>query len=674
MFRPIITRLTLLGKRPFERTEKDFLSIFSPANGSPAGRIIEELQKKGRECGMNLDKRVSELMELSRDRMGKKAAAKVNEAWKLAKAFHEGQVRKLDGAPYVTHCVDVAYNGLSWGMTDVAATCAALLHDAIEDAPEEMEAKRRIKAFDPQVFEIVLSLSKIRNLRTGAGDLPATYRRILGAASKDLRVLLIKTFDVYHNSDTLEVHGRAQAKNKASLALIYVGIARRLGIMLLADALIDRILPHLMPVQHDRAKASLKEMQKKGVGSMKRLIPELKAVIGPGFADSYEMETRTLGDYFHLTEKPGTGQLMRIGWPTFRLRLLVADDDAAWRVLGKMHGRFGPLPRHVRDYLNAPRVNGFQALSTRIIWDGRPLSVQVVRQKDDLANRWGILAKWGVSGPDPSRYMRLLATLGDSDLRMSEVHAHVLPDLLDVYSPKGDRLTFPVGSVVLDFAYLVHTELGERCIGAKINGIQRPPEYPLGDGDVVRVLTSKEPQTQRSWLDVVKTARARTLIKQALKRPGMSVKGIQRSESGPFQLTDLSGLDILWSTCCLAVPGCAIVGRISEEGRWIVHRETCAHITSDVWEKGQWATPEGEESLCVTIAVEHRAGALLPVFELIAQYDINGHSIQGKERSTQAYVISMDLGGKSTQVLGDFLLKLRDVPSVQDIQHYVWKS
>ncbi|MBF0401637.1 MAG: bifunctional (p)ppGpp synthetase/guanosine-3',5'-bis(diphosphate) 3'-pyrophosphohydrolase [Magnetococcales bacterium] len=623
---------------------------------------------------MLLDQKATALLDLSRALLGAEATVKVAQALELAKGFHHGQVRKLDGSPYVTHCIEVAHHGLSWGMTDVAATCAALLHDAIEDAPEEMEAEHHLREFDEHVYEIVKSLSKIRSIQTGGGDLPATYRRILGAASKDLRVLIIKIFDVYQNSASLNVHGKTNAKNKASLALIYVGVARRLGIIALADALIERILPHLMPVQYDRAKATLEGMLKRGEAGMERIIPELGVVLREGLAESFVIESRTVGDYFVLTEQPGTGQLMRIGWPTYRLRLLVEEDEAAWRVLGKMHSHFGPLPRHIRDYLNAPRVNGFHALTTRIIWDEHPLTVQVVRKRDDKANRLGILAEWGVSGPDTNRYMRLLATLGDSDLRMSEVHAHVLPDMLDVYTPKGDRLTFPVDAVVVDFAYLVHTELGEHCIGARINGIQYPPEHPLHDGDVVRVLTSKQARPQRSWLDVVKTARARTLIKQALKNPDIPVKGISRPATGQFQVTELGSPDILWSTCCLAVPGVPIVGRISEDAHWIVHRSQCNKIQHSQWESGSWAIGDGRESLHVTFTVGHRTGALLSVLKLIAQYDINGHSIQGKGRSTDSYLISMELDGQPPSVLGLFLSQLVLVSSVQEVLNYTWKA
>lgn len=622
---------------------------------------------------MALDQKITALLDLSHTLLGEEATAKIVRAIDLAQAFHKGQVRKVDGSPYVTHCLEVAHHGLSWGMTDLAATCGALLHDAIEDAPMEMEAESVIRAFDPHVLEIVQSLSKIRSIQTGSGDLPATYRRILSAASKDLRVLVIKIFDVYHNSGTLDVHGKGNAKNKASLALIYVGIARRLGMISLADALIERILPHLMPVQYGRAKETLEGMLRRGAASMERIVPELSVVLKPGFAESFVIEPRTVGDYFILTEQPGTGQLMRISWPTYRVRLLVEEDEAAWRVLGKMHSHFGPLPRHIRDYLNAPRVNGFHALTTRIIWDEHPLSVQVVRKRDDRANRLGILAEWGVSGPDPARYMRLLATLGDSDLRMSEVHAHVLPDMLDVYTPKGMRLTFPVDSVVVDFAYLVHTELGEHCIGARINGIQRPPEYPLHDGDVVRIMTSNQARPQRAWLEVVKTARARTLIKQALKNPDTPVKGINRSGTGTFQVTDLASPDILWSSCCLAVPGVPIVGRLSEDAHWIIHRTSCNKIQHSQWENGTWHIGEGKESLHISFTVGHRTGALLSVLKLIAEHDINGHSIQGKGRSADSYLISMELDGRPPSVLGLFLSQLVQVPSVQEVLSYAWK-
>ncbi|MBF0426323.1 MAG: bifunctional (p)ppGpp synthetase/guanosine-3',5'-bis(diphosphate) 3'-pyrophosphohydrolase, partial [Magnetococcales bacterium] len=435
-----------------------------------------------------------------------------------------------------------------------------------------------------------------------------------------------------------------------------------------------RLLPYLMPIQTQRARRTLLALQKRGSESMERLTHQLHAVTGRGMALDYILEPKKLGDYFHLAEKPGTGQLCRVGWPVFRLKLLVPDDDTAWRVLGRVHSFFGPLPRHIRDYLNAPRINGFRALTTRVVWEGHPLKVHIVNPRDEESNRMGILADWGSSGPDTSRYMRLLATLGDSDLRMSEVHAHVLPDLLDVYSPKGDRLTFPVGSVVIDFAYLVHTELGQHCVGARINGVQCPPEQPLADGDVVHVLTAKGARPQRSWIDVVKTARARTMIKQALRDQKIPVKGVERDRDGGFVLTSLSGPDLRWSACCIAVPGDEVIGRMSADGQWIVHRADCAKAQGPLWEKGGWNLVPAAETLNITFALDHQTGALLPVFELMVQYGINGHSIQSKGRSGANYIIAIEMGGKDPYTLGRVLNGLTRIPSVKEIRGYYWKG
>lgn len=622
---------------------------------------------------MKPEQQVEELVSLAQVKLGSQISQRIAQAAQMAVGFHRGQTRKIDGGPYVTHCLSVAYNILAWGLNDEVAVCAALLHDALEDAPPEANAAQLIHQFNPDVLNLVQALSKIRNLHTGAGDLPATYRRILSAASKDLRVLIIKTFDVYHNAETLHVHGPDKAKNKASLSLIYVGVARRLGMITLADAIIVRILPFLMPVQNKQSQKTLDNLILKGRASMDQLSRNLRQVLGAKMAQDFAIEGKTLSDFFVLSEKPGTGTLMRVGWPVYRIRLLVEDDDAAWRVLGKMHSMFGPLPRHVRDYLNAPRVNGFRALTSRILWEGNPINVQVVRQRDDRSNRMGVLAEWGVSGPDPSKYMRLLATLGDSDLRMSEVHAHVLPDLLDVYTPKGDRLTFPVGAVILDFAYMIHTDLGHRCIGAKVNEIPRSADYPLHDGDVVRIQTAKNGWPQRSWLESVKTARARTLIKQALKSGRSTLKGINRSFVGTFQLTSLTGTDILWSTCCVAIPKVPIVGRLSEDGLWIVHRHDCSRIQPDEWEKGYWNLSNNQGALHVTINVQHQSGALLQVLELLARYTINGQSISGKTRSGGLYTIGMVLGGQPPETLGAMLLELPKLDSVREIMKYRWQ-
>ncbi|MGN7610876.1 HD domain-containing protein [Magnetococcales bacterium HHB-1] len=623
---------------------------------------------------MMLEQEIKALLDKSQTLLGEEATLKVKVAMELAIGFHQGQIRKFDKSPYVIHCFQVARYCMEWGMVDTDAICAALLHDSVEDAPVWMKPEETIGLFDRHVLVMVQALSKIRNVQTGAGDMPATYRRILSAASKDLRILIIKMFDVMHNSETFHVHKPAKAKVKASLGLIYVGVARRLGMMALADALIEQILPYLMPVQTKKAQKALHEMHHHAIESMDRLRARLKTFTDSDLALQVVVEKRRLPDYFYLGDTPGTGRLMRIGWPAYRVRFVVRNSEDAWRVLGRAHHTFDPMPRHIRDYLNAPRINGFRALTTRILWEGYRLTLHVMREQDVDANRMGILAQWGQSGPDPKRYMRLLATLGDSDLRMSEVYSHVLPDLLDVYTPKGDRFTFPVKSVVLDFAYLVHSEVGDRCVGATVNGVHRGPDYQLADGDVVSIITAKDSQPMRAWLGVVKTARARTMIKQAIKRHTIPVSGVEYSQDGFFSLTSLRSPDMIWATCCLPLPNDTVVGRATSDGRWMVHRETCHHASGAQWKQGSWDIRSLPGRLDIVFTIDHKSGSLLVVLELLAEYGINGHSIQGRGRSESSSLIEMTIGGRDIETLGRFLRALKELPSVQKIQQYQWKG
>nr|CRH04490.1 putative Guanosine-3',5'-bis(Diphosphate) 3'-diphosphatase [Candidatus Magnetococcus massalia] len=612
--------------------------------------------------------------------MGEESGKKVAKAAELAVYFHEGQFRKLDGTPYVTHCFSVATHCLSWGLHDTAGICAALLHDSIEDA-QEKDPETIIGELDPEVLSIVQALSKIRNLQTGSGDMPATYRRILSAASRDLRVLVIKTFDVMHNSETLDVHGPEKAKVKASLGLIYVGIARRLGMMVLADALIDRLLPHLMPVQYQRATRSLNKLQNQGASLIDRLVQEAHRINEDGLIQDLTLEPRKIADFFMLAEKPGTGRLNRVGWPVYRIKFMVADELAAWRLLGRIHNHFEPLPRHIRDYMNAPRINGYRALTTRILWEGVPINVHVIQSGDDEANRYGILAQWGDKPlPFTSRYMSLLGTLGDSDLRMSEVHAHVLPDHLDAYSPRGERFTFPADSTVIDFAYAVHTEIGNRCIGARINGIKRAPEYPFKDGDVIDIITAKTARPSRSWLNVVKTARAKTLIKIALKNRQVAVQGVLHPVAGHFTLTQLASDDISWSNCCCPAPGDPVVGRLSADGRWIVHRQCCHKLQEpqgdNQWEHGSWDLADicDEAYLSVTLVIERDGETLQRIFDLLGQHEVRIHLVESKPRSATRLLHRMVIDHPELERLGVIFASLRELPGIYSLQDYSWQS
>ena len=620
---------------------------------------------------MTIDDQIADLLGAARSAFSPEDATRIATTIDLALDLHEGQERKLDGTPYISHPLHVARYCLEWGLTDPVAVMAALLHDAIEDAPPEREAARRIRAMDRDVARLVRALSKIRNPSTGAGDMPATYLRILQAASLDLRVLLIKALDVLHNSETFFVHSDRKAQAKARIGLIYVGVMRRLGDAELANELVEHILPTLHPRQAEQGRDLLAQLQEHSQEEVLETLAVLTDLKGQGLAKS-RIEARRLGQYVYLSGTPGKAELAEVGWPVYRLRCQVTDDEAAWRVLGHIHRRFQVMPRHVRDYLNAPRVTGFRALTTRVLWGGLPVAVLVERQEDHDGNRRGILAHWGRSGPDRDQYKALLATIGDTDLRMSEVHAHVVMELLDVFTPQGDRRTLPVGSVVVDLAYLVHTDLGDHCVGAQINGVRHDPKTPLSDGDVVEILIHPDARPRRSWIDAVRTPRARTCIRKTLRRGRGPVRGVSRTDAGHFVLEDLTVPAIHWSTCCLPVPPHPLLGRVSNSGRWIVHRKGCQHATSDVWEAGQWGELPGHLVLRLVLHVRHRPGALAEVLGVTTPLRANILSIRGRPRTRGPFLLDLEVGARHTEVLGSLLEALRTLPAIRSIRSYSW--
>ena len=190
----------------------------------------------------------------------------ISRAVEMAVEFHTGQTRKFDGSPYVLHPLRIARTILTWGLRDPISICTALLHDTIEDAPPQLCAEDRIREWNPEVAELVIALTKVRK-SSGGGDLTATYERIVSAAARDIRVLLIKSFDVLDNSETFGfVHKPAKARTKAAIGLLYVGTARKLGISALADSLTQNLVPFLMPKQYRDFFVRSEESAERGFG------------------------------------------------------------------------------------------------------------------------------------------------------------------------------------------------------------------------------------------------------------------------------------------------------------------------------------------------------------------------------------------------------------------------
>jgi (p)ppGpp synthase/HD superfamily hydrolase len=347
----------------------------------------------------------------------------------MAVEFHENQLRK-NGDTYALHCLNVAYYCLDWGMTDVDGLCAALLHESLLKAPpENNNRKHHIQEFDQSVANIVEKLTEIQSLQNNSSSkLKFIYQIIMEAASKDLRIFIINTADIFINSDTLYLHSPSEAKNLACSYLINIGIARCLGMVYLANTFIDSILPYIMPAQSSRAHRALDMLMAEQKNSIEELDQNLSTITKSSLVQKVEYEKRVVGEFFSLTDELGKCDLEQIDLPILRIKLLVENDDIAYQVMDKVHDLLDPVPDHFHDYFKNPCENGFRVLSSQVVWKGKPVIIQIALQKDDLVNSMGVLADWNLHGPNVIRHMQLLATqIGEP--YMSKFYTDSMPKL-----------------------------------------------------------------------------------------------------------------------------------------------------------------------------------------------------------------------------------------------------
>ena len=592
----------------------------------------------------------------------------ISRAVEMAVEFHTGQTRKFDGSPYVLHPLRIARTILTWGLRDPISICTALLHDTIEDAPPQLCAEDRIKEWNPEVAELVLALTKVRK-SSGGGDLTATYERIVSAAARDIRVLLIKSFDVLDNSETFGfVHKPAKARTKAAIGLLYVGTARKLGISALADSLTQNLVPFLMPKQYREFLSDLKNRQSEDSALLSKVVAHLEG-IGELEDVQVQLVPKDIADYFCLTETPGSGRLMGVDEiPSHRLEFIVENEARAWAVLGLVHQQFQPVRRRVRDYLNVPKANGFRALTTRVFISSVTVSVHIVCREDFDSNRYGVLAQWEHRASRVTQFADLLEIVGSSSPGRSEVHAIGLRDQLDVYSKSGQHLTFPHGATVIDFAYGLSAREGDHCIGAMVDGKYCPPEHPLQDGDIIELVTNDRSRPRRAWLREVTTPRARLLIREALKRT-TEYYGVVRSRGKQhFEITNLDSDELHFATCCIPTPNEAIVGRKTRDGGWRIHRAHCK--AGQGWIKGKWKKCPKRITFAVQLLLSHKSGTLRSLLDLFAEAGVNlTDLVTTPHRKKTQYYMEFLADGSMKEVC-EALEGLRDAEHVIRILHY----
>jgi len=470
---------------------------------------------------------VSELLR-NADHLEPKDQEMVRRAYERALAAHAGQ-RRLSGEEYVNHPMEVAAI-LADLQLDAQTLAAALLHDTVEDTP--LTAEQVEREFGPEVANLVDGVTKLGriSLRSDQQQQAENIRKMMVAMAQDLRVVLIKLADRLHNMRTLDPLPEVKRRKISRETLdIYAPLAHRLGIGQIKWELEDLAFRNLEPdAYEDVAKRIARKRTER-----ERLVTDLRDVLAA--------ELEKVGIKADITGRPkhiySVWQKMTRDKKDFTeiydlsaIRVLVDSVRDCYGVLGVVHSLWKPVPGRFKDYVAMPKSNGYQSLHTTVITHtGEPIEIQIRTQEMHRVAEFGVAAHWtykeGGKGDDFDEKLGWLRSLlewqteaGDAESFVDTVKIDLLEDEVYVFTPKGDVLNLPTGSTPVDFAYRIHTEVGHRCVGAKVNGRMVPLDYELKNGEIIEILTAKAPHgPSRDWLNFVKSASAKERIRKWFK-------------------------------------------------------------------------------------------------------------------------------------------------------------
>jgi len=452
----------------------------------------------------------------------------VVKAYEFGAAAHAGQLRKT-GEAYISHPVAVAQE-LADMHLDAQAIEAAILHDTVEDTAASLSDIE--EQFGEDVALLVDGVSKLDQIqfRSRAEANAESFRKMMLAMIEDIRVILVKLADRLHNMQTLEA---MPAKKKARIARetldIYAPIANRLGINRFKVELEDLGFKHLHPFRYRVLEKALRRSKGSQRQIVKRISEELSAALAEEDieAEIVGREKHLYGIYKKMAEKKRPlSDIVDV----YGFRIVVDDVSTCYQTLGIVHGHYKPMPGRFKDYIAIPRINGYQSLHTTLFGPkGQPLEVQIRTRHMDRVAESGVASHWQYKAEDksdatPQRRARdWLANLaelqrsGTSEEFLESVKVDLFPDKIYVFTPKGDIMPLPKGSTTVDFAYAVHTDIGNRCVSAKINRTLVPLRTELQNGQTVEVVTSRGAKPNPNWLNFVRTAKARSAIRHHMK-------------------------------------------------------------------------------------------------------------------------------------------------------------
>ncbi len=475
------------------------------------------------------DTEASQLTILLRDYLTQEEIEQVWDAYRYSDEAHKGQVRK-SGEPYISHPVAVACI-LAKLHLDIPTLLAALLHDVVEDTGVASAELR--ERFGNQVADLVEGLTKLDKieLQTAVQAQAENVRKMLLAMSQDVRVILVKLADRLHNMQTLDVMKPAKQKRISHETLdIYAPIANRLGLNVIYQELEDLSFKYIYPNRYKVIERAIKTAR----GNRKEVISKILESIKTQLADAgIEADVEGREKHLYSIYRKMTGKTVKLSQVNdiYGFRVLVRDTASCYLALGSLHSLYKPIPGKFKDYIAIPKVNGYQSLHTTLFGPfGTPIEVQIRSIAMHNIAQAGVAAHWLYKTTDAhltklqqqthqwlQRLVEIQTESDDSHEFLEHFKVDLFPDEVYVFTPKGNILALPRGSTAVDFAYAVHTDVGNCCVAVKINHELAPLRTEMQNGDHVEIITSALAKPNPAWLNYVVTGKARSHLRHYLK-------------------------------------------------------------------------------------------------------------------------------------------------------------
>ena len=480
----------------------------------------------------NSCKTVDQLIDLLESSGRKYDIEKIRAAGEYAESLHEGQFR-VSGDPYISHPVAVSEIAFHLGL-DTASICAALLHDTVEDCADKTSLKDIEARFGSEITMLVDGLTKLVTMYIEDKEEAhiENIRKMLLAMSKDVRVIFIKLCDRLHNMRTLSVKSDVKRRSTALETMyVYAPLAHRLGMQKVKQELENLCISYLDPIGY----AEIQKYIDEKYGENEGFIENVRSLVDSKLRENeihFELSGRIKSVYSIYRKMFNQNKSFDEIYDFYAMRIIVETELECYTALGLIHEMFKSVPGRFKDYISTPKPNMYQSLHTTVIGrDGIPFEVQIRTREMHHVAEYGICAHWKYKSGEKSNLdvdkklewiSRLIETESnttDPDEFLSALKTDLFQDETFVFTPKGDVISLPQGSTVIDFAYAIHSGVGNSMIGAKINGMIVPIDKAPTTGDIIEIITSSASKgPSRDWLNIVKTGEARTKIRGWFKK------------------------------------------------------------------------------------------------------------------------------------------------------------